>query len=169
MKIINNFLKKTDFKELVRKVVWSAYMPIYLHDFVTYHPRDQSSERQEKVSLANWYGSHIIFLHGKVHSSLYPYFLTLFKPVLKWKSLVRIKVNFYGHTDKIHEHIKHRDFAFKHKVALLSLNTCNGFTRIGKKKIYNVANRALLFNGETHNSTTCTNSKGRYNVNINYK
>ena len=98
------------------------------------------------------------------------YLSGLLKPILKWKTLFRVKINFYGYTDKIYEHHMHTDFDFKHQVALISLNTCNGFTRLGKKKIDSIANRAIIFNGHiSHNSSTCTNSKGRWNINVNYR
>ena len=138
---------------------------MYLHNFISYG----SSGDPRPEGTYDWFATHIIFLEGKARSPLYPYLSDLLKPLLKWKTLLRLKINFYGHTDKINEHSSHTDFNFKHKVALISLNTCDGFTRIGKKKIDSVANRALLFNGlTTHNSSTCTNSKGRWNMNVNY-
>ena len=165
MKLIDNFFKEPDFKNLTQQVVWNENFPVYLHDFISY----ESSEDPRGEGSYDWFATHIIFHEGKARSPLYPYLSGLLKPLLKWKTLLRLKINFYGHTDKINEHSSHTDFNFKHKVALISLNTCDGFTRIGKKKIDSVANRALLFNGlTTHNSSTCTNSKGRWNMNVNY-
>jgi len=165
MKLIDNFFKEYDFKNLNQQIIWNDTFPMYLHDFVSY---EVSKDHRQEGSY-HWFATHIMFHEDKPRSPLYPYVSGLLKSLLKWKTLLRLKINFYGHTDKIYEHSSHTDFTFKHKVALISLNTCNGFTRVGKKKIDSTANRALLFNGLTpHNSSTCTNSKGRWNMNVNY-
>ena len=168
MKLIDNFFKEYDFKNLTQRIMWNGSFPVYLRNFVSYESHN-FSKHSRRDPLYDWFGSHIIFNDGDAQSSLCPYLSGLLKPLLKWKSLVRIKINFYGHTTKMYEHPLHRDFDFKHKVALISLNTCDGFTRVGKKKIDSIANKALLFNGLTpHNSSTCTNSNGRWNINVNY-
>ena len=55
-------------------------------------------------------------------------------------------------------------------IALLSLNTCDGYTKLKDgTKIDSVANRVLLFDPcEEHCSTTTTNVKARFNINVNY-
>ena len=46
------------------------------------------------------------------------------------KELLRIKINFFPNTTELHEHEYHIDTEYHSKVALLSLNTCDGYTKI---------------------------------------
>ena len=64
----------------------------------------------------------------------------------------------------------HKDYSFSHSGAILSLNTCDGYTKLKDgTKIDSVANRVLLFDAsEEHCSTTTTNVSARINININY-
>ena len=89
---------------------------------------------------------------------------------LKMKALVRIKANLYPNTEMIHEHPMHEDYDYCHSAAIFSLNTCDGYTKLKDgTKIGSVANRILFFDaGEAHCSTTTTNVKARFNLNINY-
>ena len=85
------------------------------------------------------------------------------------KAFIRIKANLYPRTDTIIHHKDHVDYTFEHKAAILYLNTNDGFTVIGDKKIESVANRMLLFNPQIpHHSTTCTDTQFRSNINFNY-
>ena len=89
---------------------------------------------------------------------------------LEVKCLLRIKANLYPNTEILHEHSMHVDYVFSHSTALLSLNTCDGYTKLKDgTKINSVANRILLFDArEGHCSTTTTNVSARINININY-
>ena len=64
----------------------------------------------------------------------------------------------------------HIDYPFPHKGAILSLNTCNGYTKLEDgTKVDSVANRILLFDASTpHCSTTTSDTTARFNININY-
>ena len=86
------------------------------------------------------------------------------------KALIRIKINFYPYTKVVEEHAQHRDYLYSHKGAILSLNTCDGFTRMPNgDKIDSVENRIVFFDPvEYHNSSTTSNQKGRYNINFNW-
>ena len=86
---------------------------------------------------------------------------------------MRVKGNWFPPTSVAYDHIPHKDYAEELgeiKGAILSLNTCDGWTRLeDKTKVDSVANRLLLFNSsELHNSSTTTNPKGRFNINFNY-
>ena len=154
MKIIDNFLPEKDFQELVKAIVWSPTFPFYLNSEV-------SAEEDDIPELNNWYGNAKL---------LNP--MPMFKPLLEYfnDKAFRLKVNFYPHTEKIYEHKPHIDFPYEHKGAILSLNTCDGFTRLeDNTKIESIANRILFFDSsKLHNSSTTTNTKGRFNININY-
>ena len=84
--------------------------------------------------------------------------------------LVRMKANCYPNTEILHEHPMHIDYDFSNSSAILSLNTCDGYTKLKDgTKIDSVANRVLLFDSsEKHCSTTTTNVPARFNININY-
>ena len=86
------------------------------------------------------------------------------------KALHRAKINMFTKNDKLIEYNQHTDTDFKCKTFLISLNTCNGFTRIGKDKtIPSVENTGIFFPGDIfHNSTNCTDKNVRVNININY-
>ena len=87
-----------------------------------------------------------------------------------FRSLLRIKGNFYPHTETLREHAPHTDYKFSHTGALYSLNTCDGFTKLyDGTKVDSVANRILIFDASTsHNSSTTTTSAGRFNINFNF-
>ena len=89
--------------------------------------------------------------------------------IANW-GLIRLKANLYPNTERLQEHPMHVDYRFKHSAAILSLNTCDGYTKLTDgTKIDSVANRMLLFDGsEKHCSTTTTNVQARMNININY-
>ena len=88
------------------------------------------------------------------------------------KNLIRIKINFYPNTTELYEHTYHIDYDYSHKGALLSLNTCDGYTKIRETdtKYPSIANTLLQFDAsKEHCSTTTTNAIGRFNININYQ
>ena len=87
----------------------------------------------------------------------------------KIELLIRIKVNLYTATETIKYHKPHKDYDFPHKAAVYCLNTCDGGTTIGKRRIDSVANRMILFDGsEDHFSSTCTDQPVRMNINLNW-
>ena len=80
-----------------------------------------------------------------------------------------MKVNLYTKTHKLYYHDSHRDYGFNHKGCVYSINTCDGGTVIDDSLYESVANRMLFFDpSQPHHSTTCTNTKRRVNLNINY-
>ena len=83
--------------------------------------------------------------------------------------LIRVKANLYPNINRVIKHPKHVDFNYPTKGALYYLNTNNGPTFVGNKKVESIKNRLLLFDAsKEHNSVTCTDAKFRLNVNINY-
>jgi len=86
------------------------------------------------------------------------------------KSLLRIRANYFQNTSTLHEYDMHIDYKFHHTAAILSLNTCDGYTKLKDgTKIDSVANRMLFFDaGSPHCSTTTTNKNARFNLIVNY-
>ena len=92
------------------------------------------------------------------------------KKLYGMRCLIKIRVNYFPNTNTLHEYIPHTDCPFSHTAALLSLNTCDGYTKlVDGTKIDSVANRVLFLDaGEEHNGTTTTNANARFNLVVNY-
>ena len=117
----------------------------------------------------NGYFYHTFYNDQVPQSPLFNELLPLIHK-LELKSLLRVKANLYPNTYKLHEHSMHEDYYFSHSSAILSLNTCDGYTKLEDgTKIDSVANRMLFFDGsKQHSGTTTTNEQSRINININY-
>lgn len=160
MKIIKNFCKKEIFDKLVQEIIEFENVPFFFNKSVAYGT--------DKHTKENFYFTHTVYEKQRPNSQMYDLFLPILTQ-LKVKALIRIKINLYTRTEKLHHHNPHKDYTFKHKGCILSLNDCDGFTVIGKQKIPSIANQALLFDpSKEHNSTTCTDKQARININFNY-
>ena len=88
----------------------------------------------------------------------------------------RMKFNLGVRTPEIFERPFHKDYHdvlpenVPYKVAIFYLNTNNGYTLFESgDKVESVANRKVIFDGKLkHCGTTCTDSKTRVVLNINY-
>tara|TARA_X000001036_G_C20314292_1_gene657782 strand:- start:45 stop:650 length:606 start_codon:yes stop_codon:yes gene_type:complete len=101
---------------------------------------------------------------------------------LKSRVPVRIKVNLITGKDSHIPSPYHYDenppeaFGDNCKVAIIHLNTCNGWTNVQhpdldnfEQKIDTVANRAIIFSNKyPHRGTTCTDKPYRSVINVNY-
>jgi len=156
----DNFMVQKDF-DLLYQEMFGDFFPWFFHDSVA------SLEDKNK---AHFFWTHIFFEQGRGITSPSYKFLEPILKKLKMKALIRIKGNMYSNQGKMEEHQIHTDYTFKHKGALFSLNTTNGYTMLGdKKKIQGVANRILIFDpSKPHCSSTCTDQNVRVNLIINY-
>ena len=154
----DNFLDQIDFKNLKNLLLGETF-PWYFKDYVAHTGKHE----------VHFYWSHMFYIESKAISPFVELLDPLFKK-LEIKALIRARANLYSNQGKIIEHEKHTDFPFKHKGALFSLNTCDGFTVLEDgTKIQSVANQILLFDAsQPHHSSTCTDAKIRCNININY-
>ena len=160
MKIINNFLSKEEFLTVRDNLVFNPGFPFFLHRGIT-KPGDSNND---------WFGAHVIYDQGVPTSDVYEEIGNIFFPYFEMRSLLRIKINFYPHTHSVIEHASHVDYDFSHTAAIFSLNTCNGYTKIGNDAIVDsVENRMAFFDGSNqHRSTTTSNQSGRFNIAFNY-
>ena len=159
----DNFLNQADY-ENIKNIVMGDEFPWYFQE------ETFSFKKYNRKAVVPFFWSHMFFSYPQgIRSSFYKILDPLLKK-LKFKALIRVKANLYSNRGKVDEHENHADFPFKHKGALFSLNTCNGFTILkNNTKISSVANRMLLFDPSIlHRSSTCTNAKMRCNININY-
>ena len=155
--IVDNFLEKEDFLKIKNTMMGE--------NFEWYYGENVSN----KKSNDGFYFVHNFYKDYVVTSDK----IILLNPIIfkiKPKAVIRIKGNFYPQTHKIIEHGKHADYLFEHKGFILYINNNNGFTRLQDGTIVeSVENRGLFFEAHIeHNSSTCTDQKGRININFNY-
>ena len=176
--VIDDVLVENDLRAIQRELMWNDMFPWYFTDEIV--------RKGEKTIHDGWYGYHIFYEARDMTSENYrnrldlshvniSSFTHILRPVvdvLKPRALVRIKGNFYPKTTQVDEAERHHDLHAEpsHQGAIFFVNTCNGFTRLADgEKVMSVENRLLLFDAsELHNSSTCSDEKGRFNVNFNY-
>jgi len=167
MYLKSDVLSSEDLSILQNTIVWGHTFPWYLSKYVTWGKTPPDSIKNPNE--ISFYATHMFYDEGGIVSPFFKLLLPLIN-FIKPKSLIRIKGNFYPQTESLIEHGKHWDYDYEHQAAIFSLNTCDGFTRLdGGQKIGSVENRMLFLDAtKLHNSTTCTNEKGRFNINFNY-
>ena len=164
VRIFDNFLSSDAFEKL-KTHICSEFFPWYYQDLVAYRNVDDQWD---------WYHTHNLYFDDKVKSSFYEDVYDLVSPKIKevseYHSLLRIKVNQYPYTETIKEHDQHVDYRYVSYGGILSLNTCNGFTRLHNgTKVDSIENRFFIFDSsKPHNSTTTSDAKRRVNINFNW-
>ena len=105
---------------------------------------------------------HIVYLNREIQSNFWNELNPLFS-ALDLLAVLRVKINLSKREEKVTEHGMHVDYSFPHKTGILSINTCDGYTKLEDgTKIDSVANRMLLFDASNpHNSSTTT---GRWRI-----
>jgi hypothetical protein len=122
----------------------------------------------ETDKLFDYQFLHIFYNENKINSNYFDLLNPLIKE-LKPLSLIRIKANLNPITNKLVVSDEHTDQAFKCKAAIYYVNSNNGYTMIGDKKIDSKENRIVLFNAnEKHYGTNSTNCNNRMVINFNY-
>ena len=171
--VIDNFLDK-DYFNILRRLFMeedngAEIRTSWLYESTISYPQDHERFIEEEVEDNLFYMTHTFYDHFTPASNFYENIIPILTK-LKLRSLIRVKGNFYPNTEILHEHQMHADYDFSHSSAILSLNTCDGYTKLKDgTKIDSVANRILLFDSsEEHCSTTTTNVPARINLNINY-
>ena len=156
--VIENFLEKETLEKIkleINKMHW------YYLDFTA-----------EKNDRSNFHFYHMIYENDQVESQRY--FNTILMPILgrlNFNYLHRAKLNLYTKQDKQIKTGYHTDENIEHTVALISLNTNNGYTEFeNKKKIKSTENTLVIFPGNLkHRSVNQTDTNTRINININFK
>ena len=164
-KVIDNFLDEEYFDSLVtlftdKEKRGNMTMPWFLCSSIS---------KQSVIEDNLFYMVHPLYDQNMPWSDHYKSLIPLLDK-LEARCIIRIKANLYPNTEKLHEHPMHTDYEYCHSAAILSLNTCDGYTKLKDgTKIDSVANRVLLFDAsKEHCSTTTTNVLARINININY-
>ena len=175
VKIYNNFLSDKQIEEL-KSIILSDTFPWYYQEKVASHDHE--------VSALDYYHTHGLYSEDRpisyLFDSIYDIIVSKIKEVVEYHTLLRIKVNCYPYTEIVKQHSEHVDYNYTHQLlhgnklpvygGILSLNTCNGFTRLfNGTMIDSVENRFFIFDSsKPHNSSTTSDCKRRVNININW-
>lgn len=162
--VIDNFLPDNIFKK-IKDHIFSKNFAWSLSPIVA--NADEINTKECDIP-SSYYFVHTFFDKFNIDPS-FEKFGELFD-MIECKSLLRVKSNLYPSTSKLQYHGWHFDYPFEHKGAVLSLNSNDGFTVLDDNThIESVENRIVIFDSaKLHRSTTCTNTKCRINLNINF-
>lgn len=163
--LMNDVKNISDIDKKTRPPIGWAYNPNIVKPT---HYEGLNNPNSSSQNVKHFYMVHMVYLVN-VLSPLYDKLISILNK-LDVKALMRIKCNLYPNSETIYEHETHADFPFSHKTAILSVNTCDGYTKLNDgTKIGSVANRVLLFDSSIpHQSTTTSDTTARFNINFNY-
>ena len=114
-KIVANFLNPEQFKKIQTTLVNNQF-PWYYQDFIEWEKSNWS-----------YYFVHIFYDKDKINSEAFSVIQPILD-ILKPKSLIRVKANFYPSTEKLVYHKQHSDHSYKHKGLIFYVNSNNGYT-----------------------------------------
>lgn len=162
VKIIKNALDQATHKQIYDIISDNYGFPLYFSSGVS----------GEEYRNKDFYFRHVFYDHEEKLNN--PYFKFVCLPLLgliKFKKLLRVKLNVYVNQKDQIKHGFHHDQEFPHQVALYNINTNNGYTELETgEKIVSKANELILFNGKIkHRSVSQNNEQLRYNINMNYE
>jgi hypothetical protein len=159
-KIIDNFLNVNDFVK-IKEVLTGSNFPWFFQPAVA---------ETQHTNYSDFYFAHQLF---NADSSTPSSYFEICKPIiekLQINKLIRIKANLYPNLGYELENKPHTDFPFSHTGSVFYINSNNGYTILEDgTKIESVENRILIFDAsKMHQSTHCTDTKVRININLNY-
>ena len=166
IEVFDNFLEEDVFEDLERR---------FCVDFVEWHFNPHVVFPWDEDDLNNFQFVNAIYTNGSPQNEHYNAILPLFDK-LEVKFPLRAKLNLQTRTPEIVKRSFHSDMGdtlsddMPYKTAIYYLNTNDGYTEFETGEIVeSVANRVVIFEGnQNHRGTTCTNSKTRVVLNINY-
>jgi|TARA_R110000823_G_scaffold199783_4_gene330862 hypothetical protein len=168
-KIKDNFLLEKDFLKIEKTFTDS----FNLSNFPWYFSLNVGNPNKDKDIKKDVY--HSYFIHSLYNNGITDsHHIKVLEPLfnkLKVKRLTRAKVNLFLPTSKLHYFDTHIDSTLPgNRAAILYINSCDGGTFMEEKTlIKSKRNRLLKFKSNIpHCSTSCTNSRYRMLININY-
>lgn len=159
---IDNYLEPYQANQLERTLLGKKF-PWYFQSHVL-------NSKPTEASLNDFQFTHTFIREGQVTSDLMHIIAPLLER-LQAKSIQRIKANLTGVTSSHYESGWHVDTNDDSKTAVYYVNTNNGYTVFESgEKVESVKNRFVSFDSDqVHSGATCTDSKARVVVNINYR
>ena len=195
MKVIENFLEEEYFNKLTNLICstnsgFPWFYGQYYEEPYAVETSTHVSDMSANEDQPNYFFTHVTYSHYIPRSPHYELLIPLCDKIEKEeegaegklnedkhhkdihgiKALLRMRVNYFPNTNPLYEYPMHADYLYSHTAAILSLNTCDGYTKLADgTKLDSVANRLVLFDaGENHCATTTTNEKARFNLIMNY-
>ena len=176
MQVIDDALDQEYFDHLNRAILHSGSFRWSLQERVATLEDDPNSEQFYFISS--------FYNNCKIEDDFYYELFPLFDS-LDVKAVLRARAIMYMNQGKIIKHKPHIDYDYPHNAALLYMNTNNGYTGMVNddwvrgdisdsifsegNKVESVANRLLLHDGSIpHYSTTCTDTRKRIVLAVNY-
>jgi len=161
IRVIDDFLFTADFNDIQNNLVYDPLFPWHFSIETEY-----SAEWNENSPFQFFHGLYRNCVPVSDHFK----FLNPILAKLNPRAIIRAKINLTTRSENIIEGAFHIDQSFDHKVAIIYLNTNNGYTLFEDgTKIESVANRVVLFDGNLkHLGTNCTDKQRRVVLNINY-
>ena len=161
MKIIDNFLPKTDFEVIQQFLLGDNFSWNLL-----------PSIANNKQGLDQYQFVHTFFDISQPSLQNYSNFLTPLFSKLQAKYILRVKANLRPRTTQGVLSDYHVDMSLNQQTAIYYLNTNNGYTKFQDNTLQDVpsvANRLLTFyGGLKHCGASCTDQNTRILLNINY-
>lgn len=158
----DGFLTDEEYKGIY-DLFTGATIPWFFNASVTY------GKGPINLQLNDFQFTHTMYLLGRIQSPMFDGLAPILNK-LDIKALVRVKANLIPFAEKIVEHDMHVDFPYDAKTTIFYVNSNNGYTKFETGQIVNsVGNRVVTFPMSIkHCGTTCTDSKIRVVININY-
>ncbi len=166
--IYDDFLSKEQW-EPIRDLICGDNFPWYW----TEHVLNEDREDEHPIlcdPMNNFQFFHEMY-HHNLSTSNQLFNLSPILDGLNLRSLVRVKANLNVRTEEIVRHGFHTDFDYDGcTTSIFYCNTNDGYTEFEDgTKVESVENRLITFPTQMmHSGTTCTNSKSRIIININY-
>jgi len=167
-KVLSNFLIKPFFNNL-KNIVESNTIEWFWNSRTLDHIEDD-----------NFMLTHVLYSQQNERPSRW---FSVFEPLLyflkdqyDYKKLLKVKMNLYVNRREQYEHAKHTDMYNQSNkeipdglvTSIFNFTTCDGYTKIGNKKIPSKENELIMFDGrKEHCGSTPTNTKNRVLININ--
>jgi len=164
-KIIDNFLDAVSFKNLKGTVL--------KYDFPWFFSKSQTPLISETTNeIDSFYFAHLVYQDNRAHSNIYENFILEMLSRLSCNAVSSVRINLLTVKEKPILSGWHIDKTYECNTGIFYLNTCNGYTLLGKEeriKIESIENRMLIFNSQIeHCGVNQTDVDRRVVININY-
>ena len=163
MKVFDNYLNQGSFN-YISKILSS-------NNFPWFYINSKSSNDDVNDTVFNYQFFHVFYYNSEINSP----FFNIMTPIIEKigisepKKLIRIKANLNPPSNDLVEYAMHKDQEYFCKVAIYYVNTNNGYTTFGDKRVESKANRIVFFDSnESHAGTNSTDCKNRMVINFNY-